>query len=475
MAAPGSITTKHIVLTAKYFGDLGTCDAYENVYDRFDLELSANTTLSPTKEDPSVSQHRGTIGPGVTPVAVTVPYSARSTLNGNNINSVDTNGTTTINYSYDHTSFPNPKAGDEYCTSISTPNGSGWVGPGNDLVDADHSKSAGPACDTVHDRPYVSTYGGDTAAGVGGFYDPASGSCSASGSGIKAFTNSSGSKSGSGAQLAALSNGGISGFTSASVTAAPLGLTFANTVNTAGSAAGDLNRKNLGGNFGQDACITNYFEATQFEEGEKKALASSSSLSVGGLADNEQTLADPIGTLSINGSSSYNRKHTVYVDGDVIINSNIIYGPWGSISGIPNFTLVARGNIYIKRNVTQLDGTYIAQPKTPGDSNSGKIFTCVQNNGSPFGSIVNIDSSCDSQLTVYGSLIAERIRFLRTYKTLRDSKRGESYTNSKAAERIIFSPEIYLSPPVFNTPGSSSETNLSTGIYEYITTLPPIL
>ncbi len=478
--APNDVNYHNLSFYPDYWGRSGIgpwCNGGFQTFKEFDLSLSANTTLSPTKEDPSVSQHRATIGPGVTPVPVTVPYSARSTYNGAVINAVDTAGTTTINYAYDHTSFPNLKAGDEFCTTISTPNGRGWVGPGNQLSDANHPKSAGPACDTAHDRPYVSTYGGDTAAGIGGFYDSASGSCAANSGGLKAFTNSSGPKSGSGAQLAALSNGDISGFASASMTAGPLTLSFANTVNNAGSAGGDPNRKNLGGDFGQDSCMPNYFDSTQFENGSaKKHTTSSSGLSLSSLADNQQTVASPVtGRLILNGSSSYSRKHTLYVNGNVVINNNIIYAPWGSIADIPNFTLVVRGNIYIRPNVTELDGTYIAQPTTPGNGNSGKIYTCVRNNGSPFTTISNIDNICDNQLTVYGSLIAQQLRLLRTYKTLRNSLKKENYVNSKAAEKIIFSPEIYLSPPVFNTPGSSEDSIISTGIYEYITTLPPIL
>lgn len=447
-------------------------------YEYFELGPSASTTLAPTREDPDISRHRAKItssGP-----TVRVPYTARSTLNGGEINSRNETTTTTIDYSYDHTNFSGINAGDEFCTYIYTPNGSGWVGPGYELVDANNPRSFGPSCDNIHDRPYVSTYGGDTVAGIGGFYDAASGSCDSGGE-IKTFTNISNPKArgGSGSQLAAISSGDITGFTSASMTAAPtnLKLSFSNTENNTG---GSDNRYKLGGRFSQNSCTTNYFEATQYEEGSKKDVINSSGLSVGNLADIKQTLVDPPNALNLNGSPSYNKRHTVYVEGDVVINGDIIYANRGSWNlddiKIPNFTLVARGNIYIKPNVSQLDGTYIAQPTAPGDANSGKIYTCALNASNPIPDLNALDQICDKQLTVNGSLIAEDIKFLRTKFTLRESRAEEGYQDSKAAEKIVFSPEAYLSPPVFNTPGSRSDSDhLPIGIYEYITTLPPIL
>jgi hypothetical protein len=327
-------------------------------------------------------------------------------------------------------------------------------------------------------------------AGVGGFYDAETGGCNTHTGGIRAFTNVSGPKGGSGSQLAALSNGNISGFSSASMTAAPLNLrlTFANDISS-------RNHSNMGGNFNQNSCMPDYFDATQYPEGEKKSVISSSSFNWVSAANEEQTLIN--GNAVLGGVSGYSKRHTLYVDGDVVIDGNILYKTtgWGGMDEleIPNFTLVVKGNIYIKPNVTQLDGTYIAQPASPGDTGSGNIYTCVSpSSGNPFGDIRNIDSPssspshiCNNQLTVVGSLVAERIQFLRTHGTLRESRAQDNYpglnvvgrvVSSPAAEKIIYTPELYLSQPVFNTPGSSSDsTPLTTGIYEYVTTLPPIL
>lgn len=505
MTATSSITADHFNLTPVYYnneaigspcsdsisgpGDCGPPPCHKT-YKQFDLSLSGSTILSPTREDPDVSRHRAKIesdGP-----TVKVPYTARSTLNGGNINTKSESATTTINYAYDHIDFSSIKAGDEFCTQISTPNGSGWVGPGYELVDANHPKNFGPTCDTVHDRPYLSVYGGDAVAGVGGFYDTDSASCGTNNGGIRTYTNvnSDRNRGGSGSQLAALSNGDISGFSSASMTAAPLNLklSFANTVNRDPPGSGDNdNENNLGGRFNQSACTTNYFNATQYPKGDKKQERPESSISPnsGTLADGEQTLYKPgSGKANLHGASNYSKKHTVYVNGDVVIRDNIVYRPWSSISDIPNFTLIVKGNIYIQNTVSRLDGLYIAQPKSPGDSDSGNIYTCTQSNGNRY-PIANLDASCDNQLTVYGSLVAERIRFLRTYKTLRNSIAKDEYPGlsvperikkAPAAEKIIYTPELYLSPPIFNVPGSvSDDTSLSSGIYESVTTLPPIL
>jgi hypothetical protein len=493
--APDNVGSHTLSFYPDYWGKFGigpACPTTVNTYKQYEVNLAASTTFSPTSEDPSQTVHRGTVRYSTWPgVAVTLPYYARSSQGdppATIFHQTPPGASGTVDFDYQHinNSFPNLKAGDEYCTYISVPNSRGWVGPGNSLLAANNPKSAS-SCDDIHDRPFLSTYGGDVAAGVGGFYDAETGGCNTHTGGIRAFTNVSGPKGGSGSQLAALSNGNISGFSSASMTAAPLNLrlTFANNVS-------NRNHSNMGGNFNQASCMSDYFAATQYPEGEKKTVLSSSSFNWAGASNEEQTLIK--GNVVLGDVSGYSKRHTLYVEGDVIIDGNIRYKAtgWGGMDDlkIPNFTLVVKGNIYIKPNVAQLDGTYIAQPESSGDTSSGNIYTCVNpSNGNPFTDIRNIDNPpshiCNNQLTVVGSLVAERIQFLRTYGTLRESRAQDNYpgldivgrvVSSPAAEKIIYTPELYLSPPVFNTPGSSSDsTPLTTGIYEYVTTLPPIL
>jgi hypothetical protein len=461
-----------------------SCSKTVPVYQHFTASVGPPLSeLDPTQEDPQRVNYKTTVDVSPGDPSVFIPTTSKlyklPASGGRNDLITQSGGiyppptAMSGNYNIPLGSF---SAGDQYCTSITVGYTFGYRGPGgpHDVIhtgggDSDNS------CDTVHDRPYLSTYGADTIAGVGGFYDAQSGACDSEGSqGIRAYTNASGTKGGSGAQLAAIANGDITGFASASMTAAPLvlKLSFANTVNKTG---GGDNQNNMGGRFNQSACITNFFGATQFEEGEK--LRKRPTFNWGQALDKKQTLVETGTNVNLPPKPNYSSRHTLYVDGDVEISGNIAYANSASwnIGNIPNFTLVVKGNIHIKQNVTRLDGTYIAQPKSPGDANSGIIYTCSQGASNPVPNLASLDNTCFRQLTVYGSLIAEQIRFLRTYKTLRESDKGENYQDSQAAEKIIFSPEIYLSPPVFNTPGATSDSNISTGIYEYITTLPPIL
>jgi hypothetical protein len=156
----------------------------------------------------------------------------------------------------------------------------------------------------------------------------------------------------------------------------------------------------------------------------------------------------------------------------VFIASNIEYkASYNAANEIPNFTLVVKGNIYIANSVTTLDGLYIAQPN---DNKKGVIYTCATGVGVvPIGQ--DLFNACgaagnDKQLRVNGAFIAQRVVLNRTGHTLRDSAARESANDSKAAEIFNFSPEVYLSPPVFNP-----RSTLTSGEYKYITTLPPIL
>ena len=146
----------------------------------------------------------------------------------------------------------------------------------------------------------------------------------------------------------------------------------------------------------------------------------------------------------------------------------------GDVSNIPNLTVVVRGNIYIDKDVEFVDGTYIAQPTYDAsgnkDPNTGYIYTCTDGSSKIVAPSAIFSDCSDKQLTVTGTFMAERVVLNRTKDTIRDSEYRESVRRSKAAEVFIFSPDVYLSPPVFKP--SDTPTN---GIYEYISTLPPIL
>jgi hypothetical protein len=191
-----------------------------------------------------------------------------------------------------------------------------------------------------------------------------------------------------------------------------------------------------------------------------------------GLPSEKQSLYDINGaTLQLqssgpaSGVNSYNSRHTVYVDGNVHIRNNIEYPAAYPGNKPPNFTLVVRGNIYIHPSVTRLDGFYVAQPKS-GQPNSGRIYTCATAPAALSGPAVYSQCGASTtpgnarQLRVNGAFAAQKVVLNRSGYSLRDSipttaTNSETAANSKAAEVFSFSPEMYLSPPVFQ-PGSVS-------------------
>jgi len=189
------------------------------------------------------------------------------------------------------------------------------------------------------------------------------------------------------------------------------------------------------------------------------------------------------GRVNIIGNSNYNKRHTIYVDGDAFITNDIKYKS-NYTSGIPSFTLVVRGNIYIDKEVSTLDGLYIAQPKIdPSDSTktvpgTGRVYTCTESaNGDPIIDVNAMYSKCGAddlgppkQLTINGAVLADRIVLNRSGYSLRDSRHKEPANNSKASEIFNFTGEMYLSPPIFQPSNTSTS-----GEYDYISILAPIL
>jgi hypothetical protein len=399
--------------------------------------------------------------------------------------------------------------GDGYCVFIVLDRGKGWRGPSayqnEGTAEANNCGVGGsPPPQPVVSRPYFRTYGADTVAG-GGFGS----NCAVGDAKIAAFTrplikqNSIDKEGGSGSQLAAMALGNISGFTSASTRSTnpllPIGLSFANTVNNSGNrdAGPDTMQPNTGGGMLNNGwCAPDYFTKTQYPEGSPFKNTTSNNanpLNIMTLDDKKQSqfvIPGQVKKLKSSNASNYRKHHAIYVEGDVYIEDNIKYDTTftGSIDSIPSFALVVKGNIYVDRKVTQLDGLYIAQPKA--DGTKGKIYTCADNSGAPItdatvlfnecgGNIqyvgndrvaCNIQSGEPRQLTVNGAFVAQRVVLNRAGYTVGCAKFQEQANTSKAAEIFKFSPEMYLSPPFF-----SPRSTATSGDYQYITTLPPIL
>jgi len=507
------------------------CNTTVTTYQRYDFDASASTTYSPDSERPELARFTTTLTqqgvdvdgtatrrfykkPAAGGLNELTPFSPRAeTGNFGNRNGpssyIDDYGIPQGTYTL----------GDAWCVWITLDRGHGWRGPSdyieesgegdNNCAPAPPCNPADPGCQngppeeppTVVDRPYVRVYGTDITAGGG--FEP---NCGYTDSKILAFMrpisqqNPASNLSGSGGQLAAMALGEIRGFTSASIRSTdpvlPNSLTFANTNPPAAPDPASLEPLLGGGVTGDGWCMPDYFTETQYPVGAKKTSSTANSdinVADPALSDLTQTYVKPISgqvRLINPGSTAYSKHHTVYVEGDVFILNNIPYiNPYGAgIAGIPNFTLVVKGNIYIDNDVSQLDGLYIAQPDTR--PKSGRIYTCATEGLGDKPAVAPADMyiHCGATpgnpkpLTVNGSFIAQRVILNRTTGTLRDSKFREcaaqmvipsvpactSATN--AAEVFNFSPELYLSPPVF-----SPRSTPTSGEYQYISTLPPIL
>ena len=305
------------------------------------------------------------------------------------------------------------------------------------------------SCTQVTDRPYLRTYGADLVAG-GGFGD----NCSSVAANISAFSNTSASgKAGSGSQLGVFASGTISGFLSMSLANA-VGTTAVTSARTFSNATG------FGGSFGTRYCSDDLWTNTG-------TLTTTTAVALNTLANG--TYSYPAGAANATGVPTViSNKIAIYVNGDVTINSNITYaspGSWASVSAIPSFYLVVKGNIYIAPGVTQLDGYFIAQDTSPSTT-KGRIFTCTDGTNNP--TAAYLAANCGSQLRINGSFVAEHVNFLRTYKTLRNSVTGELSSVSNSAEVFEYSPEQLISTPAiapFNT----------TGKFDSIVSLPPQL
>jgi hypothetical protein len=341
--------------------------------------------------------------------------------------------------------------GEEICVFVRVNPGTTFRGPGGVSYD-----SSGPledeACSTVVNRPFVSAFAGDVYAdkSVSAYTDYAHGTLN---------------KGGSGSQLVALAGDAITGFASSIQRSSPfdpLGLTFNNQ-----GVAIEPNEQDtpLGGDFGGNAGdINRFIDEQKFTESTLKNISLGNSFAANSVnTDGKQVHVDS-GNVTLGGAILDSGRRALFlndVDGDLYVTGNITYNsPLTS-----SFSVLVKGDIYIDDSVTQLDGLYYA---------TGNIYTCrVDLSGSLPGAANHFDV-CKNQLTVNGALTADNIYFERTYKTLRNSTRSNNYDNTPAAEKIIFSPEIFLVNPLWRAIGSNGSGGDPT-IFDAYRALPPIL
>lgn len=321
-------------------------------------------------------------------------------------------------------------AGEEYCTEIWLQLTDGYQGPGgiNDKINPSRDERRGYSkeCDWVNNKPYFKAYNGSISA-AGAFKNSCHG-------GILAGWNNTERDdkkgyAGSGTELGALARDPITGVSSAFLNGkGPTWLTFANTVpseiNTHSTSPA------LGGNFGKDYCSAELIAAPINGSIDTQNIGSYDASGGDSIEYSHKSRT----TVSSSGDVTGNRVLIAY--GDVYITENIKYttGPW-LLNEVPSLKIHATGNIYIDPGVIVLDGVYVAQ--STDTIGTGTIFTCGKISTEP-----NLDAAigdpatittykpvekaklyerCNNQLTVNGSFIAENIKLMRTYGSLRDS------------------------------------------------------
>jgi hypothetical protein len=425
----------------------------------------------------------------------------------------------------------NQQLGDVYCSYVEVHWQQGYVGPGGGEIGTSDPHSFDGSCQREQNEPYIHVFGNDAQAG-GAF--GANESCTPASivaGGIYGFSHASDStiddnqqQVGSGSQLGAIADSLSQGFSSADLRASyvptgGMGLTFANIpysvagVNsTTGSSTvgAGPDTANLGGAYGSGNCTDDYYSnisTVSSPNGNPSAF----NLRGGGTVI--YSVDTPSVTTQIGDGSPISipdkSNITVYVNGNVYINSNIIYtnsGSWSDITNIPSLYLIVKGNIYIDPSVTTLDGVYIAEPTSPTTTTTtGTIDTCASSNGAYSldelaGDALGPDAStweagapgCDRQLEFNGAVVAQNLELDRTYSSLRYAVAGEDINNISgshpcgtpgldvnasdanavdcAAEIFNFSPEVYLT-----TPGLQATSGPSSGKFDEIESLPPVL
>lgn len=312
-------------------------------------------------------------------------------------------------------------------------------------------------CDTVVDMPVFRAFNGSVAAGQ------CTAGSTTNGNLAGWYKNTGGAPAsyrGAATNLATLSSSNTIGFASARGESGSYGsnvLSFAkNNDNTKNS---DTNSPLLGTLFTATPCLK---DATKPS---KVITLASGTVNLSSQVSNDNYYIN--GNSSIIAGTNFDKRASIFIDGDLYIKSNISYKTvgWLSPDNIPKLVIRVSGNIYIDSAVNQLDGVYIAKPN---GANGGSIYTCAKSSGAvlvrfPDNELYN---GCQNPLTVYGVFIANKVNLLRTYGSLRNAD-----TMNNAAERFYLSPELYMNGTDLYSNGSS--TNISP--YDAIYNLPPIL
>ena len=162
------------------------------------------------------------------------------------------------------------------------------------------------------------------------------------------------------------------------------------------------------------------------------------------------------------------RVTVIVTGGNVYLGGNITYDNYTRLQDIPQFSLlVSNGDIFINPSVSELHGLYDAQSN--GSSN-GQIFTCADGNG--LSHVLKDYARCSVQaLIIYGAVAANQVILGRTTGSIAKS----NAVSGVPAERIVYTPELWLSgPSVAQTSCSEDPTQIHC-MYQSYSSLPPVL
>jgi hypothetical protein len=141
------------------------------------------------------------------------------------------------------------------------------------------------------------------------------------------------------------------------------------------------------------------------------------------------------------GNSATAAKQTIYAN-DVYINNDISLGvpsPFDPTTA-PVLLIVAKGNVYIDKSVGTIQAIIVA---------GGTIYTCADNSVPAAYTAGNLNGNCDNPLTVNGSLVAQNIKFGRTYGTRLCAAAYDVTANSSCTPKALGTPAEVISYPAY--------------------------
>lgn len=147
----------------------------------------------------------------------------------------------------------------------------------------------------------------------------------------------------------------------------------------------------------------------------------------------------PDQATNLNSIAGLTGRGTLWVAGDLNINSNIEYSnAVATIANLPNLAIFVEGDIVIDPSVTRIDAMLIS---------GGKIDTCKDSGDKSA-------NKCEKQLTINGAIssLGSRIDLSRRHFS-------PSNPNANPAELVILTPQSIIMPP----PGLSIVGNESGG------------